>query len=177
MIDPLAIWVARLATLEAEAHAILASHESSRSRVVVVEETYRKLSAMSVRQDELMRQALRCAEHGLYRAAHVMAWVAFMDLMEEKLASDGLVKLRARFPAWRGRDIAEMSEYVPEFQFLAAARELGLCTKNETRVLHGLLQRRNDCAHPSGYNPGLNETLGYVTELLNHMALLHPKTL
>lgn len=169
--------VARLAAFEAEAHGVLAAHESSRSRVVIIEDSYRQLAALSVQQDDLLRQALRCAENGLFRAAHVMAWAAFMDFIEEKLQSDGLAKLRARYSAWAGKDIAEMREHVSEYQLLEATRELGLCTKNETKALHGLLQRRNECAHPSDYHPGLNETLGYLAELLQRIALLQPRTL
>ena len=177
MTDLVPFWVSRLAAFESEAHASLATHESSRSRVVILEDTYRQLAALSVRQDDLMRQALRCAENGLYRAAHVMAWAAFMDFVEEKLQSDGLAKLRARYPSWQGKDIAEMREYVPEFQFLEATRELGLCTKNEAKALQGLLQRRNECAHPTDYYPGLNETLGYLAELFQRVTLLQPRTL
>jgi hypothetical protein len=30
----------------------------------------------------------------------------------------------------------------------------------------GLLARRHECAHPSSYTPNLNQSLGYVSELL-----------
>ena len=162
---------------ESEAHAILGIHESARSRVVLLDDTYRELGALNLRQDDLMRQALRCAENRLFRAAHVMAWAAFMDFLEEKLESDGLRKVRAERPTWRGPNIAEMREYVPEMQLVEVCQDVGLCTKNETQALVGLLRRRNECAHPSNYFPGLNETLGYLSELLQRVKMLHPKTL
>ena len=43
--------------------------------------------------------------------------------------------------------------------------------------LHGLLTRRNECAHPSTYLPGLNETLGYIAETLNRIEYLQPRSL
>src|SRR3990172_9975107 len=104
----------RARAFEREAHGILAVHEAALSRLVLLEDTYKRLTALTLRQDDLLRQALRCVENELYRAAHVMAWAAFMDFLEEKLESDGLAKVRAARPTWKGTDMADMREYVPE---------------------------------------------------------------
>jgi hypothetical protein len=173
----LAELVHRLRAFEREAHGILAVHEAAPSRLVLLENTYKKLTVLNLRQDDLLRQSLRCIENELYRAAHVMAWAAFMDFLEEKLASDGLVKLRALRPAWKVASVEELRENVVEFQLLEAARDLGLLGKNETKALQGLLSKRNECAHPSGYFPSMNETLGYVTEVLNRIGTLNGKSL
>ncbi len=170
--------IASVRDFERQAHALLAIHESaSRSRVFVLDKTYQDLGALNLRQDDLMKQALRCTEEGLYRAAHVMAWAAFMDYLEEKLQSDGLVKVKASRPAWKGLDIAEMREHVPEAQLVDVTAVIGLCTKNEAKALTGLLNRRNECGHPSNYYPQLNETLGYIAELMQRIKILEPKTL
>ncbi len=124
-----------------------------------------------------MKQSLRCTEEGLYRAAHVMAWAAFMDFLEEKFQSDGLVKLRAARTAWKGKNIEEVREYVNEYQLVEACQDLGLSTKNEVKALLGLLNKRNECAHPSNYYPQLNETLGYISEVIQRIKTLQPKTL
>jgi hypothetical protein len=116
-------------------------------------------------------------ENELYRAAHVMAWAAFMDFLEEKLASDGLVKLRSLRAAWKASSVDELRENVVEHQLIDAARDLGLLGKTESKALQGLLSKRNECAHPSDYFPGLNETLGYVAEVLNRIGHLQPKSL
>lgn len=173
----LAELLARARAFEREAHAILGVHEAAPSRLILLEDTYRKLSALSVSQDDLLRQALRCIENELYRAAHVMAWAAFMDFLEAKLASDGLIKLRALRPQWKAAAVEELRENVPEHQLLEAARDLGLCGKTETKALQGLLSKRNECAHPSGYFPSMNETLGYVAELINRIGTLQPRSL
>jgi hypothetical protein len=162
----------------AEAHKILGVLEAAQqSRVAQLDQTYRRLSLLNLRQDDLMRQALRCAELGLFRAAHVMAWAAFMDYLEQKLASDGLVRLRTARPKWQGRTIEEMREYVPERQLVEVTQPLGLCTKNEMQALVSLLNRRNECAHPSDYYPELNETLGYISETLKRLERLATKVL
>jgi len=167
----------RVRAFEREAHGILAVHEAAPSRLILLEETYKKLTVLNLRQDDLLRQSLRCIENELYRAAHVMAWAGFMDFLEEKLASDGLTKLRALRPAWKADSLEEVRDNVVEFQLLEAARDLGLLGKTETKALHGLLSKRNECAHPSNYFPSMNETLGYVTEVLNRIGTLHPKAL
>jgi hypothetical protein len=162
---------------ERAAHQILSVHETSASRLVVLEDTYKKLSALSLSQDDLLRQALRCIERELFRAAHVMAWAAFMDFVEEKLASDGLLKVRALRPKWTASSVEELRENHGEFQLIDAARDLGLFGKTEAKALQGLLSKRNECAHPSTYFPGLNETLGYVSELLNRIGQIQPRKL
>ena len=124
-----------------------------------------------------MRQALRCVENELFRAAHVMAWAAFMDFLEEKLASDGLAKVRNVRATWKAKSIEELREHQPEYQIVDVAQAIGLCGKSETKALLGLLNKRNECAHPSGYYPHLNETLGYISELLQRLGRLAPKTL
>lgn len=169
--------ISRVAAFRSDAHLILAGHEAARSRVVVLEQTYAALNPLNLRQDDLFRQGLRCAETGLYRAAHVMSWAAFMDFLEEKLQSDGLTRLRQVRPAWKGHTIEEMREYVPERQLVEVTQAVGLCTKNEVQSLLGLLQRRNECAHPSDLLPGLNETLGYLSELINRIRTLQARTL
>lgn len=162
---------------EKEAHSILAVHEAAPSRLIVLEDTYRKLKALSLKQDELIRQALRCVESDLFRAAHVMAWAGFMDFYEEKLASDGLKKLRTLRPKWRAGSIEELREEVNEYQLIDAARDLALCGKTESKALHGLLNKRNECAHPSDYFPSLNETLGYISEILQRIGTLQSRKL
>ena len=167
----------RARAFEREAHGIFAVHEAAPSRLVLLEDTYKRLTALTLRQDDLLRQALRCVENELYRAAHVMAWAAFMDFLDEKLASDGLVKLRALRSAWRMSSVEELRENVVEHQLIDAARDLGLLGKTEAKALQGLLSKRNECAHPSSYFPGLNETLGYAAEVWNRIGHLQPKSL
>lgn len=169
--------LARVSAFRTEAHAILSKHEAARSRVVILEDTYKQLGVMSLRQDDLLRQALRCSEHGLYRAAHVMAWAAFVDFLFEKIGSDGLLRLRAARPKWVGKDIFEMAEFVPDRQFVEVCRDLGLATKNEVKLMSSLLDRRNECAHPSAYYPDLNTTLGFTSEVLQMIGRLQPATL
>lgn len=151
----------------AEAHKILAVHETAPSRTVLLDETYKELQQLSLRQDELLRQALRCVENKLYRAAHILCWVALIDFFETILASDNFEKLRKVRPNWNVYSLDELREKVPEFQIIEACKDLKLINKNEMRILHGFLSKRNLCAHPSDFFPDYNQTLGYVADILN----------
>lgn len=169
-------WIERF---ELDAHAILGIHEAAGgSRIVKLENTYNQLQLLNLKQDDLFRQALRCAENGLYRAAHVMCWAACMDFIQAKLGEDGLIAIKSAYPAWpRVQDVGELAEYIPERQLVEALKKVGLSTKNEVKALIGLLDRRNECAHPTDYLPELNETLGYISEVLKRIQIMNPKSL
>ncbi len=163
----------------ADAHAILQKHESStKSRVITLGATQRKLSGLSVSQNELLQEALGCIEHGLLRAAHVSAWQAFMDFLEEKLESDGLVAVHAAWPGWtKYKTMDDIRDDIGEFQIIDAAYAVKLIKKGEKKSLHGLLSTRNECAHPTTYRPTLNEALGYVSGLITRIAEIQSRTL
>lgn len=163
----------------ADAHRILGRFETAKStRILTLDESRKKLVALSLQQDELLNEALSCIEFGLLRAAHVAAWQAFMDFLEQKLASDGLQKLHTAFPKWaQYESIEELRENIPEFQIIEAAKELKLLNKNSTKSLHGHLSTRNDCAHPSSYRPSLSATIGYVADLMDRIEELQKKSL
>jgi hypothetical protein len=169
----------RVDAFAADAHVILQRHEAAaRSRVITIEQTRRKLQGLSVRQDKLLEEALDCIEYGLFRSAHVSAWQAFIDFLEEKLESDGLVKIHAARPGWvKWKTMDDIRDEVAESQIIDAAHAVKLISKGERKSLQGLLSTRNACAHPGSYHPGVNESLGYVSELINRMAQLQPKSL
>jgi hypothetical protein len=88
--------IERAAIFESEANALLETYEDAHhARVIKLGEVLARLTLLNLHQEELFRQALRCAENGIYLAAHVMAWAAAVDLYEEKLGSDGLLKVHA----------------------------------------------------------------------------------
>lgn len=160
-----------------EAHKILGIHEESLSRVVLLKKTYEDLGKLSIQQDDLFRQALRCCEKELYRAAHVMAWAAFMDFLEEKMSRHKFKKLHVACPNWKFSSIEELREEISEYQIIESTKKVGLCEKNQMKALLGLLNKRNECAHPSNFYPALNETLGYISEIFQRIKAIQPKKL
>jgi hypothetical protein len=178
-VDLVEQWQRKVEAFTSVAHELFGRFETSgTSRVISVAQTRKDLAALSLLQESLLSDSLRCVELGLHRAAHVMAWAAFMDLVEEKMASDGLKAVYAARSNWKKhKTIEELRENIVEYQLLEAARDTGLLSKSATKTLLGLLSKRNECAHPSGYEPGLNESLGYISELLTRIKTLQGKTL
>lgn len=162
----------RLVAFHVEVKAILATHESSTARTITLEETYKRLGKLSIKQDDLLKQSLRCVEHSLFRAAHVLSWAALMDFIEAKIADDGFKGLNVVREKWKVGTIEDLRDVGSEFQVIDALRDMNHCSKTDEKALKGLLSRRNECAHPTDYYPGLNETLGYVSEILGRIELL-----
>lgn len=122
----------------------------------------------------MFREALRCVENGLFRAAHVLAWSGFIDFLED-LIVENIELLKEKRPNWKVSSKEELREKYPEFQIIEAAKDMKILTKSEMKALHGLLSKRNECAHPSEYFPDLNETLGYISELLNRIGKINER--
>jgi hypothetical protein len=139
-------------------------------RSITIEETYASLQKLSVKQDELFRQSLRCIESELYRAAHVLAWAALMDFIEEQLGKDAFVGVNRVKTNWKVKTVEDLRDVGSDFQIIDALRDTGLCTKTQEKALKGLLNKRNECAHPTDYFPDLNQSLGYLSEILNRIA-------
>ena len=166
----------RIAIFRKASRSALARVETSPARIITVEESYNRIAGLSIKQDDLFRQALRCIENGLFRATHVMAWAAFIDFLHQKLAEDGFVKLKTVRPKWKlatPEDLREQSDS----HIIVAAKDVRLLRKTEQKALQGLLNRRNECAHPEDFYPGLNESLGYLSELIGRIKTLKARKL
>jgi hypothetical protein len=165
----------RVDSFQKEAHEILSVDETSKSRVIILSYTYQNLAELSLQQAELLRQALQCVENVLYRAAHILAWTALMDLVENILASDNFRKLNSVRIKWNISCLDDLRDNFTEYQIVEACKDLKLATKGEMRMLHGFLGKRNLCAHPSNFRPDFNQTLGYIADILSTMKTLQGK--
>lgn len=178
MADPVRTFCQRAQKFRDEAHSILARYESTPSRIISLADTRRQVADLSLYQKALFDEAIECVEKGCFRAAHVMAWAAFMDYLERKIASDGLKKVKAVKSAWsKFKNVEDLREHIAEYQLIDAAKDVGLLSKTETKTLHGLLSKRNECAHPSNHDPDMNEAIGYISELLRRIKRLEKKSL
>jgi hypothetical protein len=164
----------KVVALEAEAQRLLATHEAAPARTVVLEDSYSRLDKLSLAQDELFRESLRAVEANLYRAAHVLAWAGFVDLLHHHLGSDGYKAVRTARPKWTVKTADDLREHA-DHQIIEAGKEAGYYNKTVMKALHGLLNKRNECAHPSGYFPDFNQTLGYLSEVFQRIEFLRKK--
>jgi hypothetical protein len=115
------------------AHNILSKHETSKSRVIVLEDTYKKLESLSIKQDDLFRQSLRCMENELYRAAHLMAWAGLVDFFEEVLVKSNFIQINKVRAKWNIKSIYDLREKFPDSQIIDAMRDANYFTKNDSK--------------------------------------------
>jgi hypothetical protein len=169
--EPLRALIRGFVALDADAKAILATHEAASARLITLEQSYSRLSGLSLAQDELFREAFRAVEAELFRAAHVLGWAGFVDYLHIYLLTQHGAAIRGIRPKWRLSAPEDLREQA-DFQVIEAARDAGVFGKTVMKALHGLLNRRNECAHPSSYFPDLNQTLGYISELLSRVEKL-----
>jgi hypothetical protein len=171
--EQLAVALRWVADLEANMRGILATHEASTDRILTLEGSYSTLQNLSLDQDQIFRESLRALEAKLFQAAHVLAWAAFVDFLHGFLIPQHLTALQTARPKWTLAAPEDLRDY-GEFAVVEAGKEAGAYSKTTMKALHGLLNRRNECAHPSEYFPDLNETLGYIGELFKRIKQLQP---
>jgi hypothetical protein len=164
----------KVVALESEAKRLLALHEAAMSRTVTLEDSYARLGKLSLAQDEAFRESLRAVEVRLFRAAHVLAWAGFIDYLHHVLASDGLVGVNAARPKWALSSVEDLRDW-GDYQVIEAGKAAKFYSNTLMKALHGLLNKRNECAHPTDYFPDLNQTLGYVAELFQRIEYLQSK--
>jgi hypothetical protein len=170
-------WLHRLKAFQADAHSILGKIESATSRAVTLDVSYRSLDNLTLKQDEIFRQSLRCVENQLFRAAHVMAWAGLVDCLHQLVASDGFSQLNTARPNWNIVSIEDLAERFTEHALIEAIFVMSIVSKAESKALYGMLSKRNECAHPGDYFPSFNETLGYISEIMSRLNKLqgrHP---
>jgi hypothetical protein len=152
-------------------NSILSRYESSTSRTIIIDSSYKRLSKLSLRQEELFQEAFKCIEHGVFRSAIVLAWASFIDFFGEKIGEDNFNKLNVK-KNWNISNTDDLREKASDSVIIESALEIKLINKNTAKSLRGLLAKRNECGHPSDYKPGLNDTLGYIDEILKRIELL-----
>ncbi len=134
----------------------------------ISDDTKKQGNKLSDQQSELFRQAQVCIENGIFGAAHVVAWIGFMDYLGDQLTAYGIKKIIAdkeNLSKLKIENIDDLRENVTEHAIIIMLREIKVFSKSEMNSIHGLLSKRNECAHPTNYRPGLSETVGYVDEL------------
>lgn len=153
---------------------ILGKQGTSIARLQFIRASSSKLNKLSLIQDRLFNEALQCIEHNLYRSAHVSGWGAFIDFVAEKLGEDGYKKING-IRNWKVKNSEELREIAPDYVMIGCLEDVGLIKKPEAKSLRGDLAKRNECGHPSTYQPGFDEALGYVAGLLNRIESLQLK--
>ena len=160
---------------EKEANRIFLPFDTSRSaRVFDAAKALSEISSLTSVQADFLRQSVRSVESGIYRGAIVMAFCAISDIAAD-LAVSEQASVKSVRSKWSFNSKDELLEQFPDSQVFDALKEAGVVTRTIQKTLHSLLHRRNQCAHPSAFQPGPDEALGYIRECMATLAALEPK--
>tara|TARA_R110002094_G_scaffold8647_4_gene18216 strand:+ start:867 stop:1337 length:471 start_codon:yes stop_codon:yes gene_type:complete len=149
--------------------------ENSKERRFTLGDSYTKLSKLSLKEDELFRQALRCVELEVFRAAHIMAWCGYMNCIYRLLESDGFTQLAIARPNWSISSIEDLRENYTEHAVVDVLKIMSVVGKAEQKAMFGMLSKRNECAHPTDYFPDFNQSLGYLSEIFMRLEKLEKR--
>lgn len=160
---------------ESEANRLFGKDEEAVvSRAFNARQALEKVNGLSLAQGDSLKQAVRCVEAGLFKAAFVMAWTGVADLILE-LAVHEAARIAVIRSKWDLADKTALSDGAGDHAIIEALKAAGIITKGRMKSLHGLLHRRNECAHPSTFFPSANEALGYIDESIQMCKFLSSK--
>ncbi|HLI46127.1 MAG TPA: hypothetical protein VKU94_02940 [Geobacterales bacterium] len=166
--DPLAsLLYSSTISIKREVNKILENFENSIHRVVTIQDMYSRLDTLSIRQDRLLREAIDCIRFKLFRASIVLAWSAMSDLLIEIYFK--------RID--QSKTFDEVSNEFNDNRLIEQLRARRLIDKQTEKLLKGNLAIRDEFAHPSLYEPDLNQSLGYMSQILAIMSSLKGKAL
>jgi hypothetical protein len=138
-------------------------HSEVQLRLEAFSPLRKRLDDLALEQPELLRDSLSAAEARLFRASHVLAWGGLVDFLYKPFDIDAV---NDKYSKWRLESMEDL--YVKQdLQLIVLGKELGYYRETMRRTLEGLLNGRNRCAHGSGYDPVLEDTLGFVNQILN----------
>ena len=104
-----------------------------------------------------------------------MAWAACMDFLLELAARDHFNAINIAMPNWKLIKGDDLGEKFTDYAIIDALKKADLLKKAEMKAFHGMLSKRNECAHPSDFYPEMNDTLGYVSEILRRIELIQKR--
>lgn len=123
---------------------------------------------------DYLNEAIACYEGALYRAAILMVWAATVQHLYEAVRrhKGGVRAIELqnvkRYGSSRNyREVRKVDDllYLSESQFLQLCEDAGMYNRNARKVLVERLNLRNLCGHPTGYQPGREETVVFIESL------------
>jgi hypothetical protein len=110
---------------------------------------------------EALEESRKCIEHGMFKLSYVSAWNGFASLALTLLSANDFAAVRVTRPDWAG-DITDLASKTSGNDLVRMLNRLGLCTAIEGSTLEQLRRQRNDCAHPTMFDPGAREATDYL---------------
>ena len=157
--------VDEVTALDADHRTVVGAVAKTKARAATVEAALHTIHGLTTRQTDLLTEAALAIRFGLYRSAFVSAFAAVADELTERIDRKGHLATIAAARRWKLTTVEDLQDQ-SDFNVAEAAKDATTISKAQMKSFHGLLHRRNQCAHPSGYTPTLDEALGYVSEVV-----------
>ena len=152
------------------------------ARVSEVNELRAEVKALGVSDLSYFEEGLDCIQHAqASRAAIVVGWTGFVDLLQKKIGEDGFVALNGILKQeFRGvykkikriSATGELAKYFDDALLLHAARRLKILKPHAYKQLDALRDERNNCAHVQEYAVTPRIALGYYAKLIGFLPLV-----
>jgi hypothetical protein len=166
--------LAGLRTLQEEFRSPVADVETESPRLAL--DSLREAVAQAPREyQDYLEEALACYERGLFRGAILLVWAATVQhlYLIAQSQSGGIAAFERanhdQFGSNRSyRKIKKLDDfrYLRDYDFIQLGEHAGMYNRTIRKMLHQRLDLRNDCGHPTKYQPGREETVIFIESLL-----------
>lgn len=159
-------WSIKAKTAETASKEILSFYGDSHSRIINLNDLMNRLSGLPVDINSYFKESIFCLEYGLKRAAVVLSWAGFFQVFSENIYNKYENNIRSLRVKWTFKDLTELKENYPEAQIIDVAKEVKAINKGDLKIYQGQLAFRNQCAHPTFFQPSLNNAIGFVDSMI-----------
>jgi hypothetical protein len=172
-----ALSAAKWSELQASSYGVAKRPE----RVPEVSELRRRIKALGVKDLDYFDEGLDCVQYAQApRAAIVMAWTGFIDLLQLKFDRDKYTDLNAilklefhgvykRVGQIKTRE--DLVDYFDDALLLQAAKKIGWLKRHAFTQLDAMRDERNNCAHVQEYAVTPRTALGFYDKVITYLPL------
>ena len=118
-----------------------------------------------------VEEAVTCLREGAMRAAVVFTWAGAIRTLHEEALGKGESALNGALKKqYQGsRTVAAIEDFgwIKDRTFLDACPDLGILDKGQKQTLIGWLDLRNNCGHPTNYQPGVKKVSAFIEDIIS----------
>jgi hypothetical protein len=148
-------------------------------RVPEVNELRQEIKSLGVAELDYFSEGLDCIQYAqASRAAIVLGWTGFIDLLQNKIGKDNYDSLNAILKtAFHGvykkkpriATKQDLCDFFDDAALLEVGKKLGFFDKHVHTQLNAMRDERNNCAHVQEYAVTVRIALGFYAKLIKFL--------
>jgi len=148
-------------------------------RVPEVNELRQEIKSLGVVELDYFSEGLDCIQYAqASRAAIVLGWAGFIDLLQNKISKDNYIGLNSILKiAFHGihkkksqiTNKQDLCDLFDDAALLEAGKKLGFFDKHVHTQLNAMRDERNNCAHVQEYAVTIRIALGFYAKLIKFL--------